>query len=187
MRARGQKTREGAASAVRNRHDHRHRGQLLETQELFAADKRPGEKCGLEQLPRFRRRQGVGRESGTSRRSYGYSSLILQWVSTTSRTCGRLKAGPVPRIRRAPPLPSVTHTDRLESIMFVERIQVRHADPGEVLPVSGHDHQISFECCGGDQSIHRRNGVACTEPAPSVRDVSIDCDDPVAELDRRSP
>ena len=47
MRARGQKTREGAASAVRNRHDHRHRGQLLETHELLAADKRPGEKCGL--------------------------------------------------------------------------------------------------------------------------------------------
>ena len=43
----GQKTREGAASAVRNRHDHRHRGQLRETQELFDIDKRPGEKCGL--------------------------------------------------------------------------------------------------------------------------------------------
>ena len=49
MRARGQKTREGAASAVRNRHDHRHRGELRETQELFAADKRPGEKCGLDE------------------------------------------------------------------------------------------------------------------------------------------
>ena len=47
MRARGQKTREGAASAVRNRHDRRHRDQLLETHELFDADKRPGEKCGL--------------------------------------------------------------------------------------------------------------------------------------------
>ena len=47
MRAQGQKTREGAASAVRNRHDHRHRGQLRETQELFDIDKRPGEKCGL--------------------------------------------------------------------------------------------------------------------------------------------
>ena len=45
---RGQKTREGAASAVRHRHDHRHRGQTSETQELFDADKRPGEKCGLE-------------------------------------------------------------------------------------------------------------------------------------------
>ena len=44
---RGQKTREGAASAVRHRHDHRHRGQTSETQELFDADKRPGEKCGL--------------------------------------------------------------------------------------------------------------------------------------------
>ena len=44
---RGQKTREGAASAVRYRHDHRHRGQTSETQELFDADKRPGEKCGL--------------------------------------------------------------------------------------------------------------------------------------------
>ncbi len=44
---RGQKTREGAASAVRNRHDHRHLGQLLETQQLFDTDKRPGEKCGL--------------------------------------------------------------------------------------------------------------------------------------------
>ena len=44
---RGQKTREGAASAVRTRHDHRHGGQLPETQELFDADKRPGEKCGL--------------------------------------------------------------------------------------------------------------------------------------------
>ena len=47
MRARGQKTREGAASAVRHRHDHRHRGQTSETQEPFDADKRPGEKCGL--------------------------------------------------------------------------------------------------------------------------------------------
>ena len=47
MRARGQKTRQGAASAVRNRHDRRHRDQLLETHELFDADKRPGEKCGL--------------------------------------------------------------------------------------------------------------------------------------------
>ena len=44
----GQKTREGAASAVRHRHDHRHRGQTSETQELFDADKRPGEKCGLD-------------------------------------------------------------------------------------------------------------------------------------------
>ena len=44
---RAQKTREGAASAVRHRHDHRHRGQTSETQELFDADKRPGEKCGL--------------------------------------------------------------------------------------------------------------------------------------------
>ena len=44
---RGQKTREGAASAVRHRHDHRHRGQTSETQELLDADKRPGEKCGL--------------------------------------------------------------------------------------------------------------------------------------------
>ena len=56
---RGQKTRQktreslprearaGAASAVRHRHDHRHRGQTSETQELFDADKRPGEKCGL--------------------------------------------------------------------------------------------------------------------------------------------
>ena len=47
MRPRGQKTREGAASAVRHRHDHRHRGQTSETQELFDADKRLGEKCGL--------------------------------------------------------------------------------------------------------------------------------------------
>ena len=47
---RGQKTREGAASAVRHRHDHRHRGQTSETQELFDADKRPGEKCGLEDI-----------------------------------------------------------------------------------------------------------------------------------------
>ena len=47
MRARGQKTREGAASAVHHRHDHRHRGQTSETQGLFDADKRPGEKCGL--------------------------------------------------------------------------------------------------------------------------------------------
>ena len=47
MRARGQKTREGAASAVRHRYDHRHRGQTSETQERFDADKRPGEKCGL--------------------------------------------------------------------------------------------------------------------------------------------
>ena len=44
---RGQKTRAGAASAVRNRHDRRHRGQLPETHELFDADKRPGEECGL--------------------------------------------------------------------------------------------------------------------------------------------
>ena len=44
---RGQKTREGAASAVRHRHDHRHRGQTSETQELFNADKRLGDKCGL--------------------------------------------------------------------------------------------------------------------------------------------
>ena len=49
MRARGQKTREGAASAVRHGHDHRNRGQTSETQELFDADKRPGEKCGLGQ------------------------------------------------------------------------------------------------------------------------------------------
>ena len=47
MCTRGQKTREGAASAVRYRHDHRHRGQTSETQEFFDADKRPGEKCGL--------------------------------------------------------------------------------------------------------------------------------------------
>ena len=49
---RAQKTREGAASAVRHRHDHRHRGQTSETQELFDADKRPGEKCGLGPWPR---------------------------------------------------------------------------------------------------------------------------------------
>ena len=52
VRARGQKTREGAASAVRHRHDHRHRGQTSETQELFDADKRPGDKCGLGPLLR---------------------------------------------------------------------------------------------------------------------------------------
>ncbi len=45
---RGQKTREGTASAVCNRHDHWHRGQLLETMSSFDAEKRPGEKCGLE-------------------------------------------------------------------------------------------------------------------------------------------
>ena len=39
---RGQKTREGAASAVRNWHDGRIRSQLHETQELFDADKRHG-------------------------------------------------------------------------------------------------------------------------------------------------
>ena len=50
MRAQGQKTREGAASAVRNRHDRRPLDQLLETHELFDADKRPGEKCGLGRL-----------------------------------------------------------------------------------------------------------------------------------------
>ena len=33
-----------------HRHDHRHRGQTSETQELFDADKRPGEKCGLDPL-----------------------------------------------------------------------------------------------------------------------------------------
>ena len=41
----------GAASAVRYRHDHRHRGQTSETQELFDADKRPSEKCGLVRAP----------------------------------------------------------------------------------------------------------------------------------------
>ena len=44
---RGQKTREGTASAVCNRHDRWHRGQLLETMSSFDAEKRPGEKCGL--------------------------------------------------------------------------------------------------------------------------------------------
>ena len=34
---RGQKTREGAASAVRHRHDHRHRGQTSETRFLTPA------------------------------------------------------------------------------------------------------------------------------------------------------
>ena len=43
----GQKTREGTASAVCNRHDRWHRGQLLETMSSFDAEKRPGEKCGL--------------------------------------------------------------------------------------------------------------------------------------------
>ena len=49
---RGQETREGAASAVRHRHDHRHRGQTSETQELFDADKRPGEYpcCQIDRL-----------------------------------------------------------------------------------------------------------------------------------------
>ena len=47
VRARGQKTREGTASAVCNRHDRWHRGQLLETMSSFDAEKRPGEKCGL--------------------------------------------------------------------------------------------------------------------------------------------
>ena len=47
---RGQKTREGAASAVR----HRHIGtiidiavKLVKPKSFFDADKRPGEKCGL--------------------------------------------------------------------------------------------------------------------------------------------
>ena len=44
---RAQKTREGTANAVCNRHDHWHRGQLLETMSSFDAEKRPGEKCGL--------------------------------------------------------------------------------------------------------------------------------------------
>ena len=44
---RAQKTREGTASAVCNRHDRWHRGQLLETMSSFDAEKRPGEKCGL--------------------------------------------------------------------------------------------------------------------------------------------
>ena len=52
---RGQKTREGTASAVCNRHDRWHRGQLLETMSSFDAEKRPGEKCGLRWLRPWRR------------------------------------------------------------------------------------------------------------------------------------
>ena len=66
---RGQKTREGAASAVRHRHDHRHRGQTSETQELFDADKRPGEKCGLGSASKRRTPKPCFLRGSPSRRS----------------------------------------------------------------------------------------------------------------------
>ena len=70
---RGQKTREGAASAVRHRHDHRQRGQTSETQELFDADKRLGEKCGLDAMPCFV--AAVGSMPGwKTRRTHGFRS-----------------------------------------------------------------------------------------------------------------
>ena len=81
MRARGQKTREGAASAVRNRHDRRHRGQLRETHELFDADKRPGEKCGLASTSGVSVGLGCGREGergGLAQRRRGGSHTVQE-------------------------------------------------------------------------------------------------------------
>ena len=43
----GPKDPRGRGQRSSQSHDHRHRGQRCETQELFDADKRPGEKCGL--------------------------------------------------------------------------------------------------------------------------------------------
>ena len=84
MRAQGQKTREGllreaqagAASAVRNRHDHRHRGQLRETQELFDIDKRPGEKCGLGSAGRWGEAKAVAEKF-----QLGYEHLLYRALS----------------------------------------------------------------------------------------------------------
>ena len=59
--------RAGAASAVRHRHDHRHRGQTSETQELFDADKRPGEYpcCQIDRLRGSQgKRRGLPRHEG---------------------------------------------------------------------------------------------------------------------------
>ena len=70
--------------------------------------------------------------------------------------------------------------------MFVERIQVRYADPRKELLVSRHHYQVSLESRGGDQSIHRRNGIGRAESSPSLRDALVDRDDPVAKLDQRS-
>ena len=60
---RGQKTREGAGSAVRHRHDHRHRGQTSETQNA----KRPGEYpcCQIDRLRGCQgKRRGLPRHEG---------------------------------------------------------------------------------------------------------------------------
>ena len=64
---RAQKTREGTASAVCNRHDRWYRGQLLETMSSFDAEKRPGEYpcCQIDRLRGCQgKRRGLPRHEG---------------------------------------------------------------------------------------------------------------------------
>ena len=114
---RGQKTRERTASAVCNRHtgtpatgtpahrphrhDHWHRGQLLETISSFDAEKRPGEpgeKCGLAQLASSRRRPGSrvlppvrGGRDGCRRRAERWASPGK--LRDSARSSSRRSAG----------------------------------------------------------------------------------------------
>ena len=163
-RGRGQRSPPSA-----HRHDHRHRGQTSETQELFDADKRPGEKCGL---------------GAAHRCSYATQVSTFGMLKDSSPDLYVLNCPGV----RVEPIRSLVYPDRILRCQCVRGQQRQNRRVGELHGTSPpFARSSSFCACFVAACRARRSVVRRTTPRCSTTSSSVHATSPVRAWIRKNP